>query len=143
MSNLEPIRALVGACWAWGAVMAHRESGGYGYPSFAQFHGQRYRPVGGMSLCNLGAAFADIERSIRHHPPLVRGLLYFQYGRPHIEENARRSVHDYVDFVFGDGISLGEREKVARTVRKIRRQWASQAALELFGPVERPKENQR
>ncbi len=133
MIAVSSVRGLVSYCWAWGAVMAHREAGGYGYPSMSEFHGQRYRPTGGMSICNLGAAFTDIERTIRREPPLVRGLLYFQYGRPHVHEDAPRGVHDYVDFVFGEGLSTIERERVVKTVRRIRRQWAQHAAYDLFG----------
>ncbi len=134
------VRSLVSHCWAWGAVMAHREAGGCGYPSFSDFHGQRYRPTGGMSISNLGAAYADIERTIRNQPPLVRGLLYFQYGRPHFSDNAPRSVYDYVDFVFGEAISVPERDRVARAIRRVRRHWARQAVYDLFGGIASPTE---
>ena len=143
MTDVAQIRSLVQHCWAWGAVMAHREAGGLGYPSFAEIHGQRYRPVGGMTLSNLGAAFADVERTIRNQPPLVRGLLYFQYGRPHVTEEAQRSVHDYVDFVFGDNISIPEKTRVARAVRRVRRHWARQAAYDLFGGESSPAKKEK
>lgn len=143
MIEIAGVRALVQHCWAWGAVMAHREAGGDGYPSFSHLHGQRYRPIGGMSLCNLGAAFADIERSIRNQPPLIRGLLYFQYGRPHFHESAPRSVHDYVDFVFGDHITHPDRERVAKAIRRVRRHWAREAAQDLFGEEPELKEKKR
>jgi hypothetical protein len=137
----QPIRALVAYLWAWGSVVAYRESGGIGYPSLANIHGQRYRPIGGMSLNNLGAAFNDIERSLRQQPLLVRGLLYFQYGRPQLQDCASRSVLDYVDFVFGEGLTLADRNRISRVIRQIRRRWAYRASLELFGalPNSHPK----
>lgn len=127
------LRALSGYCWAWGAVVAHREAGGIGYPSLAELHGQRYRPIGGFSMSCLAAAYTDVERTLRSQPPLVRGLLFFQYGRPQLERSAGRSVFDYVEFVFGGDLSATERERVARAIRRVRRSWANEASASLFG----------
>ena len=135
------IRSLCAHCWAWGAVAAHRESGGLGYPSLSHLHGQRYRPIGGLGISNLGAAFADVERSLRGQPPLIRGVLYFQYGRPHVHEDAPRSLHDYVEHVFGDDLPWHERERVVRVVRKVRRLWAREATHQLFGDISHEEEH--
>jgi len=91
-------------------------------------------------MSNLGAAYTDIERTMKHQPPLIRGLLYFQYGRPQVTGSVQRGVDDYVDFVFGEDIGRGERDRVARAVRRVRRNWARLAMFELFG-AEAPKDS--
>ncbi|MBI1756413.1 MAG: hypothetical protein HYR64_04815 [Fimbriimonas ginsengisoli] len=127
-------RGLCAYCWAWGAVAAYREAGGVGYPSLAEIHGQRYRPIGGQGITAMGAAFSDVERTLRGEPPLMRGVLFFQYARPQVHESAPRSLHDYVDHVFGERLPVRDRERVVGVVRKVRREWARRAAYQLFGP---------
>lgn len=71
-----------GQLLVWGYVAAYRECGGVGYP--ASLNGGNGGDQSNYGLPDLGASYCAIEKALKGTAPVVRGMLHFQYVRPHL-----------------------------------------------------------
>jgi len=65
----------------WGYVQAYRECGGIGYPAGLNGAGSNATSYG---LPDLGTAYCTIEKELKGTAPVVRGILHFQFVKPHL-----------------------------------------------------------
>ncbi len=128
---LSAYRELARLLWGWGRVVGHRETGGINYPKIADDERRRVLKRLG-SVPDVALCFLDIERSLRHEPPVVRGILYTLYARRHgqlhdtaldVEPSYRLHISDFVELGYGDLITEGERRTLERIAGRIKSNW--------------------
>ena len=120
-------------------MTAHRELGLLNYPKISDDEKRRIIKRCG-SVPDIASGYLDIERSLRGEPPIVRGILWVLYAKRHamlhtspleVEPHYRLHVQDFVDTIYGDLISDGERRTLERIAGKIKSNWCRKTILAL------------
>ena len=137
--NVNAYRELAQRLWAWGRVTAHKQLGLPNYPKITDDERRRCLKRLG-SVPDVATAYLDVERVLKEHPPVVRGLLWTLYGKRHaelhetplqVEPSYRLQVSDFVSDAYGDAVTEGERRLLERIAGRIKSRFAKDAIVTL------------
>ncbi len=114
--TIHRLRAWSHLCRGWGLVVAHRLSGGVGYPRVRDYAGKGSRGCK-SDLCGIGEAFLTVERFLSHRAPFERDILRHLYVKRHLAGggHSMRDIAQTIPYV----VQHGERGyKALRIARK-------------------------
>ena len=136
---LAAYRELAQRLWAWGRVVANKELGLPNYPKLTDDERRRALKRLG-SVPDIAVSYLDVERILKDHPPIVRGILWVLYGKRHselhtsplhVEPSYRLHVSDFIDSAFGVAITEGERRMLERIAGRVKSRFARDAVKQL------------